>query len=104
MASVAVVAASEGGQCGILEHLAGTPTVGHMAVVGRSDEKLSTSGIDQLRTQSMRSAAAVAEILRWFESKPASHLLFIFSPRVELSHAGLHRLLQVAVDSGSALL
>src|SRR5438552_2858312 len=51
----------------------------------------------------LRSAAAVVEALRWFEQSGSSHLLWLLSPRVEVSASGLQRLAQVAADSRAAI-
>src|SRR5262245_12134522 len=51
-----------------------------------------------------RSARAIIELLRWFESTPATHLVLPWSPRVNLTDLGLARLAAVAMDTNAALL
>ncbi len=58
----------------------------------------------RFKATALRSASAVAEALRWFESTDASHLLWTLTPRVDWSTINLQRLLQVAVDTQAALL
>jgi hypothetical protein len=106
MTSVAAVSASigEGGRAGVLELLAANPLVQSIASVGPPDAKARSEKVQPLRAAGLRSAAAVVEILRWFEKTGASHLLWLLSPRVDLAATGLRRLVHVATDSQAAIL
>ena len=106
MTSVAAVSASigEGGRAGVLELLAANPLVQCIAAVGPPDAKARSEKVQPLRAAGLRSAADVVEILRWFDKTGASHLLWLLSPRVDLTATGLRRLVHVAADSQAAIL
>ena len=105
MTSIAVIAASSGqaNTNANLERIAACALVRQIATAG-ADPKLNSAKAAQLKTPSLRSAAGIVEALRWFENTSATHLLWIISPRVDLSEIGLRRLLNVANDSQAALL
>src|SRR4051794_5439309 len=88
MASIAAVLASAGDndRSGLREQLSANRLVESVAV-----------------KPGLRSAAAVVEVLRWFEKTGSSHLLWVLSSRVELFGSGLQRLAQVAADSQAAI-
>jgi Glycosyl transferase family 2 len=104
MASMAAVVAWTGETSGSerLEALAHSAAWKGFAVAASPQEPLKIGGIHRLNATNLRSAAGVTEALRWFETTGASHLLWMLSPRVELSAAGVRRLLQAATDSGAA--
>lgn len=106
MASIAAVAASTGSEKGaaVLEQLAANKLVEHVAVVGQPDSKLAAGKVHSLGAVGLRSAADVAEVLRWFEATGAAYLLWVLSPRVQLTETGLRRLIHVADDTQAALL
>jgi hypothetical protein len=106
MSSVAVVSASlgEDQRAGVFEQLAVCGLVGSIAGLAPPRIKLLSDKLHRLNANSLRSAAAAVEVLRWFDKTGASHLLWMLSPRLELMPTGLRRLLQVAADSGAAIL
>jgi hypothetical protein len=87
-----------------LNRLAANPTIGSVAVAAPPDASLKSDKIHCLRVPKLRSAASAIEVLRWFESTQASHLLWLLSPRVELTSNSLQRLTQVATDTRAAIL
>jgi hypothetical protein len=106
MTSVAAVSASvgEGGRAGVLELLAANPLVRGIAIVGPADVRVRSEKVQQLQATGLRSAADVVEILRWFDKTGASHLLWLLSPRAELTATGVLRLTHIAADSQAAIL
>jgi hypothetical protein len=106
MTSIAAVAACTGEAqwAASFERLAANSAIGRMAVAAPPDVKFSSDRIHRLRSATLRSATGAAEALRWFESTDASHLLWILSPQVELSAAGLARLVNTAADTRAAVL
>jgi hypothetical protein len=106
MNRVAVVLAVGGDalSAATLERLAANPLVRHVAVAASPEAKPAAANLHRLRSQTLGSAAAAAEVLRWFESTDASHLLWLMSPRVEITEHGLARLAAVAADSQAAIL
>ncbi len=92
-----------------LPQLAADSLVGPIAVAALPDAAVPSgigpSGIQhRLDSTTLRSAAAAVEVLRWFDTSSASHLLWMLSPRIVLTATGLQRLAQVALDSQAALL
>jgi hypothetical protein len=85
-----------------LERLTANPLVGRIAT---TSAKTPVSGtIRALQTGELRSAAAVVEVLRWFESTNLTHLLWSISGRADLASVDLRRLTQVAADSQAGML
>jgi hypothetical protein len=105
MAAMAAVVALAGERRGaeVLAQLAESPAVGRLAVAAAADAARLPQEVHRLRAGELRSAAAVAETLRWFATTDASHLLWLVAPRVELAAVGLQRLVDVARDSGAAV-
>ena len=87
-----------------LERIAAMPLVGQIAVAALPEVKVESAKCRRLHCVSLRSADAVNEVLRWFESTDASHLLWTLSSRVELTETGLARLAHAAADTRSAIL
>jgi hypothetical protein len=106
MTSIAVVSLSSGDQqaAAALAQFVGDSLVCNVALAGPSDDKLASASFHQLRASELRSPAAVVEILRWFATTNATHLLWLLSPRIELAAIGLRRLASVARDTGAAIL
>jgi hypothetical protein len=104
MESIAAVLAINGEQqASLAARLAAHPDLGPLAVATAANLPLPGT-IHRLTADALRSAAAVVETLRWFESTGASHLLWGLSPRFDVAADGLRRLAAVAADSGAALL
>ena len=105
MAPIAAVVAWSGDSPGAnaLERLAGLRPISGVAVAAPPDAPRLSGNYRRLRASNLRSADAVAEALRWFETTRASHLLWLLSQRAELSTVGLRRLLDVACDSRAAI-
>jgi hypothetical protein len=87
-----------------IEQLTANGAIQHAAVAAPEGAKLPWSTVRRLNAGNLRSATAVVEALRWFESTGASHLLWALSSRAELTTATLRRLGHAAADSGAALL
>ena len=106
MTSVAAVSASIGESqvAGVLEQLAANPLVRSIAAAAPPDAKVPSENLHRLRATTLRSAAAAVEVLRWFDTTDASHLLWALSPRIELTATGLRRLAHVAADTQAAIL
>ena len=106
MTSIAVVSLSSGDQqaAAALAQLGENSLVCNVALAGPPDAKLASANFHRLSASELRSPAAVVEILRWFESTVATHLLWLLSPRIELTAIGLRRLAGVARDTRSAVL
>ncbi len=106
MASIAAVVGWTGEVSGAnaLERLAEDRALRGMAVAAPTDARLPLADARRLKAANLRSADAVAEALRWFESTDASHLLWLLSPRVELTSIGLRRLLDAASSSRAGVL
>lgn len=105
MKSIAAVSALAGNEQAAkdLEQLAANSLVGRVAAA--SSGKTSLGGtIRALQAGELRSAAAVVEALRWFESTNLSHLLWSISGRADLAAVDLRRLVEVAVDTRAAML
>ena len=64
----------------------------------------SSNKVHQVFAGTFRSAAAVVEALRWFDTTGETHLLWCLTPRVELTSNTLQRLAQAAEDSKAAIL
>jgi hypothetical protein len=67
--------------------------------VPQTTQALSSSPHTILEANNIWSDSAVADVVRWFEQTGASHLLWIFSPTVDLPERGLQRLLDAAIDT-----
>jgi hypothetical protein len=105
MISIAAVSAVVGDEQAATElsGLAANPLVRRVAAA--TGGKASLGGaIRALQAGELRSAAAVVETLRWFESTNLSHLLWSFSGRAVLSAIDIRRLVQVAADTNASLL
>src|SRR4029078_12505683 len=87
-----------------LDRIVANPLVSAAAVAGPPAASKSSNKIHQLSATALRSAAAVVEALRWFESTKATHLLWALTPRVELTANTFQRLAQAAEDSRAAIL
>src|ERR1044071_1927342 len=105
MTSIAAVSSirDDGQSASDFEKLAGGSLVRHLAVAAPVNAKIAAE-VHRLRAPSLTSTAAVCEALRWFESTNANFLLWLVSPRVELSAIGIARLAQAAADSRAAIL
>jgi len=105
MLAIAAVVASTGGSdgAGIIMRLAESSVLGNVAAVGAATGKVGGK-VQSLSAGGLRSAADVGEVLTWFESTGGSHLLWLLSPRVELTDIGLQRLVHVANDTRAGLL
>jgi hypothetical protein len=106
MTSIAAVMAITGDKqsAAALDRIVANPLVSAAAVAGPPAASKSSNKIHQLSATALRSAAAVVEALRWFESTKATHLLWALTPRVELTAGTLQRLAQAAEDSRAAIL
>ena len=106
MTSIAAVMAIIGDtqSAAALDRIVSNPLVSAAAVAAPPAAGKSSNKIHTLRAAALRSAAAVVEAIRWFESTKATHLLWILTARVELNAATLQRLTQVADDSKAAIL
>jgi hypothetical protein len=87
-----------------IERIAANAVVSNVAVAAPADCQLPSGKFHRLHSESLRSADAVAEAMRWFEATDASHLLWILSPQIELTAAGLARLVHAAADTDAAIL
>lgn len=87
-----------------LDRIVANPLVSAAAVAGSPGANKSSNGVHQLGAAALRSAAAIVEAIRWFETTEATHLLWALTRRVELTANTLKRLSQAAEDSGAALL
>lgn len=105
MSSIVAVLAVQGtGDAGVLERLASLSLVQRVAVAGAEGAVANTGEkLQKLKAAEIRSASAVAEALRWFEKSGAEYLLWLLSPRAELTVGGVRRLAHVAADSGAAI-
>lgn len=105
MQPIAAVTAGDGknATAASLEWLATSGGIGYLAIAAPGDANV-PSVAHRFQAPNLQSAAAVVEALRWFESTPATHLLWTLSPRIELSPDGVRRLTQAAADSGAAIL
>jgi hypothetical protein len=106
MASIAAVVSWTGERAGAnaLKRLAENRALSGLAVAALPDAQLPPGDYHQLKALNLWSAAAVTETLRWFETSGASHLLWLLSPRAELSTVGSRRLLDAACNSRAAIL
>jgi hypothetical protein len=106
MASIAAVLAISGERqlAAVLERLAANPLVRHIAVAAPPDAKAPSEILHRLHATTLRSAAAAVEVLRWFDTTDASHLLWALSPRIELTVSGMRRLAHAAADTQAAIL
>jgi hypothetical protein len=106
MISIAAVMAIAGDKqsAAALDRIVADPLVFAVAVAVPPAASRSTNKIHQLRATTFRSATAVVETLRWFETTTATHLLWALTPRVELTANTLQRLTQAAEDSQAAIL
>jgi hypothetical protein len=106
MTSIAAVLAVTGEKhsAAAAERLAANPLIRSVAVAAPSDANIASDKVHRLRATTFRSAAAVVDALRWFETTAAPHLLWILTSRVELTGNTLQRLTQAAQDSHAAIL
>jgi hypothetical protein len=106
MISFAAVLSVSGDQHAVasIEQLTANGAIQHAAVAAPEGVKLPHSSIRRLNAGNLHWAAAVVEVLRWFESTGASHLLWALSSRAEPTTATVRRLGHAAADSGAALL
>lgn len=106
MASIAVAFGTHGGTLAAvtLKQLTDLPDIAHVALAAPPELQPLGEGIHRLQATSLNPAAGVAEVLRWFESTGATHLLWALSDRFELTSAGLQRLIAVAEDTQAAIL
>ncbi len=105
MNSIAVMLVSGGDERAeeSLKQWSGNPIVRQVAVTAGTTPH-TAANFHTLQATALRSASAVAEALRWFESTDASHLWWTLTPRVNWPTVNLQRLLQVAGDTQAALL
>src|SRR3954469_523071 len=105
MTSIAVLAMPGDKQsAAALGRIVANVLVSAAAVAGPPGAGKSLNRIHTLGATTLRSAAAVVEALRWFESTKATHLIWALTRRVELTAGTLQRLTQVADDSKAAIL
>src|SRR4051812_16744438 len=106
MTSIAAVLAISGEKqsAAVLNRLAANPVIGSIAVATSPNTTIASNKVHRLRLSSLRSAAAAVEVLRWFDTTQSSHLLWMLSPRVELTPNSLQRLTHVANDTRAAIL
>src|SRR3954468_12027540 len=106
MTSLAAVLPSVGDDqsTGLLNELAKNPRIQAIATTASDAGTKQSEKAQTLGAANLRSAAAVIEVLRWFESSSSSHLLWLLSPNIELSEIGVQRLMQAAADSNAAIL
>jgi hypothetical protein len=106
MTSIAAVLAISGERqsAAALERLAVNPPIRAIAVAAPPGTNVASDKSHRLRAASLRSATDVGEVLRWFDTTQASHLLWILSPRVEITSSSLQRLSHAAVDAQAAIL
>lgn len=101
---VAVLAVQGAGDAGVLERLASLSLIQRVAVAGADGAGATASDkLQKLSAAELRSARAVQEALRWFEKSGAEYLLWLLSPRAELTDGGLRRLAHVAADARAAI-
>jgi len=105
MASIAAVIAWAGESPGAngLERLAEIRALTGVAVAAPPDPPLQHGKFHRLQAANLRSAAAAAEVLDWFETTGASHLLWMLTSHVELNAVGIRRFLDVACDTEAAI-
>jgi hypothetical protein len=105
MTSIAAVSAvnDQSQTAATLQALAANPNVRSVAIAAPPQVKAAPAVFHRLRSESLSSANAAVEVLRWFESTGADYLLWFLSPRVELSAGGLARLVQTAADTRAAI-
>jgi hypothetical protein len=105
MISIAAVSAVAGDEraANDLKQLASNPLIGRVASANSAKSPLSGT-IRALQADELWSATAVVETLRWFESTNLSHLLWSITGRANLAATDVRRLVQVATDTGAALL
>jgi hypothetical protein len=106
MATIAVAVACTGGswESRLLESLVGFPALRGLAVAAPPGTHLAAGTYQKrLAASHLRSAAAVIEVLRWFETTGASHLLWMLTSRAEFVPTGPQRLLASARDSKAAM-
>ena len=105
MASIAAVTAvsGEGQAVSGVEGITGNALVRHLAVAAPPHVKIAAK-VHRFGATSLVSRAAACEVLRWFEATDAEYLLWLFSPRVELTEHGLARLARTAADTRAAIL
>src|SRR5262245_48526475 len=98
MTSIAAVMAITGDKqsAAALGRIVESPLVSTPAVSGPPTARKSSSEVHRPRATALRSAAAVVEGLRWFETTAATHVLWALTPRVELTANTLPRLAQAA--------
>ncbi len=87
-----------------VDRIVGDPLVSAGAVAGPSGAARSAGKVHALKATALRSAADVVEALRWFESTKATHLLWLLTPRIELTSNTLQRLAQATEDSKAVIL
>ncbi len=106
MISIAAVMAITGDKqsAATLDRVVADPLVLAAAVAGPAGAVRSSGKAHALQATALRSAAAVVEALRWFESTKATHLLWLLTPRIELTSNTLQRLAQAAEDSKAVIL
>ena len=106
MTSIAAVLVSSGERNAQLrlERMASDPLIRHAAVAAPPNADVRPQNVHWLRAVSLRSADAVVEALRWFETTDARYLLWLLSSRVKLNGNGLRRLVEVASETGAAIL
>ena len=106
MTSIAVVMAitSDKQSAAAVDRIVGDSLVSAVAVAGPPGTARSGGKIHALEATALRSATDVAQALRWLETTDATHLLWVLTPRVELTPSTLRRLAQAAEDSKAAIL
>jgi hypothetical protein len=106
MASIAAVVAWTGDVTGAnaINACAESADCKSVAVAAPHDAAIAGGHCHRLTATNLRSSAAVAETLRWFEATGATHLFWLLSSRVDITTTGIQRLLAVAGDSNSAVL
>jgi len=106
MASVAAVVAWDGANGGIdgLKSLASNGVLQGLAVAAPANVAIASDVCHRFRAEKLRSAAEVIEALHWFEGTDASHLLWVLSPRVEITATTVRRIADAAADIRAAIL
>lgn len=107
MPSIAIVLETRGDDSSaavLKKSLASCGLVCGFAATAPSPDSSIAGASHALRADSLRSREGTAEVLRWFDTTDADYLLWIMSPRVELTENGLGRLVQTATDTRAAWL
>src|SRR4051812_34526269 len=106
MTSIAAVLATTGDKqsAAALDRIVANPLVSAAAVAAHPAAGKLSSKVHILRATALRSAAAVVEAVRWFETTKVTHLLWSLTSRIDFTTSTLQRLTQVADDSKAVIL